>query len=98
MSMTETLGRFNYHPDPAIDFEIEVQCLEARLFDAKGGISKPGTPPETLDAVLLDIEKAMTFRVGGDLGAVAAKQVLRQLEAEAKSAIAALPLHEGSGE
>ena len=79
------LGRFDHHPDPAIDFEIEVQSLEARLFDAKGGISKPGTEPETVAAVLVGIERAMTFRVGGDPSCVTAKQVLRRLEREAKA-------------
>lgn len=83
----EKLGRFDHHPDPAIDFEIEVQSLEARLFDAKGGISKPGTNPEDVSAVLVDIERAMSFRVGADPSAVSAKQALRALEAEAKAAI-----------
>lgn len=94
-SIIDGLGRFDHHPDPAIDFEIEVQSLEARLFDAKGGISKPGTSPETINAVLRDIERALTFRVGGDVGAVSAKQVLRRLETEA---IAALPLNAEGGD
>lgn len=84
----EKLGRFDHHPDPAIDFEIEVQSLEARLFNAKGRISKPGTEPEAISAVLADIERAMSFRVGGDPSAVSAKQTLRALETEAKQAIA----------
>jgi len=85
--VTERLGRFDHHPDPAIDFEIEVQALEARLFDAKGKISKPGTEPETVAAVLADIDRAMTFTVGGDHGAVAAKATLRGLEASARAAL-----------
>jgi hypothetical protein len=69
---------------PAIAFEIEVESLIARLFNAKGGISKPGTPPETVAQVRAAIEFAMQFKVGGDLGAVAAKQRLRELEREAQ--------------
>ncbi|SFV31425.1 hypothetical protein SAMN05216456_1337 [Devosia crocina] len=88
------LGRFDHHPDPAIDFEIEVQSLEARLFDAKGRISKPGTAPETVATVLVDIERAMGFRVGGDPSAVAAKQILRRLESDAKEAIGSTELKE----
>lgn len=81
------LGKFGHHPDPAIDFEIEVESLHARLIDAKGGISKPGTDPETVVAALEDIERAMTFRVGGDPSAVRAKQMIRDLEADAKQAV-----------
>jgi len=81
------LGKFGHHPDPAIDFEIEVESLQARLIDAKGGISKLGTEPEAPVAVLADIERAMTFRVGGDPSAVRAKQMLRDLEADAKQAV-----------
>lgn len=82
------LCRFGHHPDPAIDFCIEVEKLQSRLFDAKCCLSKPGTTPETVAAVLHDIKKAMDFRVGGDEGAVNAKHTLRALEADA---IAALP-------
>lgn len=80
------LGKFGHHPDPAIDFEIEVESLQARLIDTKGGNSKPGTKPEAVAAVLEDIERAMTFRVGGVPSAVRAKQTLRDLEADAKQA------------
>lgn len=83
----ERLGRFNHHPDPAIDFEIEVQSLEARLFDAKGGISKPGTKPETVASVLNDIGRAMEFIVGGDPITVAAKATLREIEKDARAAL-----------
>lgn len=83
------LGRFGHHPNPAIDFEIEVESLQSRLFDAKHGISKPGTAVESIVAVLEDIQRAMSFRVGGDEGAVKAKQLLRQLENEALSALTA---------
>lgn len=82
------LGRFRHHPNPAIDFCIEVETLQSRLFDAKGSLSKPGTEPETVVSVLADIQKAMDFRVGGDEGAVNAKRLLRELEADALAAIA----------
>lgn len=81
------LARFGHHPDPAIDFEIEVESLQARLLDAKGDISKPGHAVETVASVLEDIERAMMFRVGGDPSAVRAKQILRDLEAVAKQAV-----------
>lgn len=84
---TANLGRFGHHPNPAIDFCIEVEALQGRLFDADHGISKPGSEPEAVKAVLKDIERAMDFIVGGDQGAVAAKQFLRGLECEAKSFI-----------
>ncbi|MBA4282020.1 hypothetical protein [Ralstonia sp.] len=85
---TEGLARFGHHPDPAIDFEIEVEKLQSRLFSAMQGLSKPGEQPETIACVAEAISKAMDFRVGGDQGAVAAKALLRELEAQA---IAALP-------
>lgn len=77
------LARFGHHPDPAIDFCIEVEGLQGRLFNAEHGISKPGEAAETVASVLEDIQRAMTFRVGGDEGAVAAKAYLRKMEAEA---------------
>jgi len=82
---TEGLGRFGNHPDPATDFCIEVEKLESRLHQAQHGLLKPGTEPETVAAVLNDIQRAMDFRVGGDEGAVAAKGILRGLEDQAKS-------------
>jgi len=82
----EKLARFGHHPDPAIDFEIEVQSLEARLIDAENGYAKIGTEPEAVASVLADIKRAMEFRVGGDPSAVAAKQALRNLEARALTA------------
>lgn len=75
MSAVETLGRFGHHPDPAIDFCVEVEeILSAHHGQAFG------------DPVTRDIDKriyhAMMFRVGGDQGAVGAKTVLRRIEAE----------------
>lgn len=81
----EKLGRFGHHPDPATDFEVEVQSLEGRLFDASRGIGKPGARPETVASVLDAIRRAMVFRVGGVPTAVEAKAVLRRLEREAEA-------------
>jgi hypothetical protein len=85
----EKLARFGYHPDPAIDFEIEVQSLEARLIDAENGYAKIGTEPEAVMDVLAYIKRAMEFNVGGDPSAVAAKQTLRGLEHRAIAALRA---------
>ena len=74
------LGRFGHHPDPAIDFCHEVDCCENDAFDLRGEVGI-----ELRGALLLRIERAMSFRVGGDAGAVAAKQNLRALEAAMKS-------------
>lgn len=79
------LGRFDHHPDPATDFCIEVESLQSRLFNAKHGLAKMGTQPETVEDVCVDIERAMSFRVGGDEIAVRAKNILRGLVAEAAS-------------
>lgn len=79
----EGLGRFGHHPDPAIDFCIEVETLESRLHQAENGLCKPGDKPETITAVLSDIQRAMAFTVGGDPGSVRAKAILRELEKRA---------------
>lgn len=34
MTEQETLGRFGWHPDPVIDFEVEVEALQGAIFDA----------------------------------------------------------------
>lgn len=75
----DKLGRFGHHPDPAIDFEVEVQSLEARLLDLRAGSAS-----ETISSVHRAIEEAMTFRVGGDPSAVRANDLLRTLEKTAK--------------
>lgn len=75
----EKLARFGNHPDPAIDFCIEVEKLESRLHQAERGLSKPGTDPEAVQEVCDDICRTMDFTVGGDQGAIAAKDVLREL-------------------
>lgn len=71
----EALGRFGHHPDPGTDFEHEVECCENDAYDLRGeiGILNRG-------ALMLRIERAMSFRVGGDAGCVRAKRGLRALE------------------
>ena len=67
------LGRFDHHPDPAIDFCVEVEVLEGLVYEATFGLI-PAAP------VFARIDRAMSFRVGGDLNAISAKETLRQLE------------------
>lgn len=67
------LGRFGHHPDPAIDFCIEVDCLEGLAHDV-------GCKLADRVEVSKRISSAMTFTVGGDAHAVAAKGRLRELE------------------
>ena len=67
--------RYNHHPDPAIAFCIEVEEIYAQFFDAGVGLADP-------IAVRDRWERAMQFRVGGDLGAIKAKNLLRSLYAE----------------
>lgn len=75
--MTETLGRFGHHPDPAIDFCIEVEELESIVIDKEHSLRTDEPVPTER------IERAMTFRVGGDSGAVEAKRILRYIEKRA---------------
>jgi hypothetical protein len=71
----ETLGRFGHHPDPAIDFEVEVEELIGMAYNRRVRFD----PEPDLDA---RVERAMRFVVGGDPGAVAAKHELRKIDAE----------------
>lgn len=75
--MSGKLGRFDWHPDPAIDFCIEVDVLVGMVYDAKIGLLDADTVNER-------IFKAMQFNVGGVQRAVNAKAHLRELEAEMK--------------
>ena len=74
--MSEALGRFNHHPDPAIDFCIEVEELQAISIDMALGLASK-FEQQSFDERLFN---AMSFRVGGDEGAIAAKSMLRELE------------------
>lgn len=68
--MGERFGRFGHHPDPATDFCIEVECIEGEAYEVSVGM---------IDAASIAprIERALSFTVGGDVGAVAAKATLR---------------------
>jgi hypothetical protein len=70
----EPLGRFGHHPDPAIDFCVEVEELQGMAANRKLGFNTEPTLDER-------VAKAMLFRVGGDEGAVKAKELLRKIEA-----------------
>lgn len=72
---TENLGKFGHHPEPAIDFEIEVQALQGADADHRAGLAG------RMNKADFDrrVEVAMAFRVGGDAGAIAAKDSLRRL-------------------
>lgn len=68
------LGRFDHHPDPAIDFCVEVEAIEGLAYDVGAGLADANELRER-------VARAMTFCVGGDAGAVTAKTLLRQIEA-----------------
>jgi hypothetical protein len=87
-AMRETLCKFGWHPDPVIDFEIEIEKLESRFDGAINGNAKPGEHPETVQAVVDDIARAMTFKAGGTVEGVIAKNRLRWLETRAIAAAA----------
>lgn len=74
------IGRFGHHPDPAIDFCIEVEEIEGLTYNATIGLDDPRAVGER-------ISRAMSFRVGGDEGAVQAKATLRACEAKVAASI-----------
>jgi hypothetical protein len=79
MSATgEKLGRFGHHPDPAIDFCVEVEAIESEHLNIQIGFTN-GTP--TADELRRRVDRAMSFRVGGDLNAIEAKRLLRGIDA-----------------
>jgi hypothetical protein len=77
--MQEQIGRFGHHPDPAIDFCVEVEAIEGMVCDVRAGL-------ETQADLDSRITRAMTFRVGGDQWAVNAKALLRRIEAATRAA------------
>lgn len=80
---------FGHHPDPAIDFCLEVEAIEGELFDRKAGLAP------TMD-VGARIAGAMQFKAGGSAAAVAAKADLRKYEAGFNAALAAAPSREAA--
>ena len=73
----EKLGRFGHHPDPAVDFCVEVDMIEGLVADVKA-------KTQEYEPVADIVFRAMQFTVGGDLRAIAAKQALRDAEAALK--------------
>jgi predicted pyridoxine 5'-phosphate oxidase superfamily flavin-nucleotide-binding protein len=67
--------KYNHHPDPAIGFCIEIDEIKAMAYNRRIGLD----PEPTLEN---RIERAMGFRVGGDLNCIDAKATLRELERE----------------
>lgn len=75
---TTTLGRFGHHPDPADDFCVEVDAIDGLAAEVKVGL-------QARDTLLRRIDRAMSFRVGGDEYACRAKDRLREIAAELRS-------------
>jgi hypothetical protein len=70
-------SRFDHHPDPAIDFCVEVEEIQSIAHDRSIGFPNPD------DAALENrIFRAMQFNVGGDPNAVSAKALLREIETQ----------------
>ena len=66
--------RYEHHPDPATAYCIEADIIEAIYHDVRAGL--------TSKAILKPrVERAMQFRVGGDLHAVCAKNRVREIAA-----------------
>jgi len=65
---------FGHHPDPAVDFCLEVEAIENEAVDQKAGM-----PPRF--SVAERAARALQFRVGGDPRAIAAKAALRAIAA-----------------
>lgn len=80
--VAEKLGRFGHHPDPAIDYCVEVEELEGMMFNRRVGFD---LEPD-LDK---RVERAMDFRVGGDLNAIGARQTLKEIDAELRQIVGA---------
>lgn len=67
------LGRFGHHPDPAIDFCVEVDAIEGMVYDVEVALADKAAVSER-------IANALAFTVGGDASAINAKTSLRKLE------------------
>lgn len=63
---------FGHHPDPAIDFCVEVEEIQAMACNRRIGFDAEPTLDRRID-------RALMFQVGGDAGAVAAKDLLRDV-------------------
>lgn len=76
--MSQELGRFGHHPDPAIDFCVEVEALQAIARSAVLRLSGFGHEDDR-QSYSDRYRRAMDFQVGGDAGACNAKHELRAL-------------------
>lgn len=84
MTHEERLARFGHHPDPVIDFCVEVEAFEGILFDIEHEIQT--ITPELLSRM----DKAMAFHPFLNPGAINAKGILRELDRKLTSLIPAL--------
>lgn len=70
--MEEQLGRFGHHPDPAIDFEVEVEELQSIATNRMLGLSTL----EEDQQFPRRLERVKDFRVGGVPSCINAKRAL----------------------
>lgn len=69
------LGRFGHHPDPAIDYLVEIEEIESMAENRRVGFDQE---PELERRVSL----ALDFNVGGDENCVVAKRALHVVAGE----------------
>lgn len=79
------LRRFRHHPDPAIDYCVEVEEIESILFDIEKGI----LPLSEFDGLTDRVCFALQFQVGGDQNAVGARRLLLGYADRLKALVAA---------
>lgn len=72
----EPLGRFGHHPNPAIDFLVEVESIERLAEELRKCVTHIGHEADYA-ALPSRIERALEFRVGCDSRCVEAKGRLR---------------------
>jgi hypothetical protein len=78
----EKLGRFGHHPDPAIDYCVEVEELEGMMFNRRVGFDAEPSLDER-------VGKALGFSVAGDQNAIGARQTLKEIDAELRQIVGA---------
>lgn len=84
----ETVAKFGHHPEPATDFCVEVEAIEGEWFNVQVGFEN-GTPSK--DELMKRVDAAMAFRVGGDLNAIKAKALLREIDKGMKAGPSSAP-------
>jgi len=78
-SEMENLGRYGHHPDPLIDFCVEVECIESLELDVRLGFEKR-------TQVIERCQRAMEFR-GVSPEFQNAKAILRKLDMHLRLAV-----------